>query len=177
VLADQRRESESVDQRASAGLVLARAALEGGDTVEVQRLVDQMLAWPTLPAEFLEEAIELSVQAMISDGDEALMAERGTYLDRLRPARLTALLRGTQARLAAERAHLQGDRDQAEQRAAEAEAILREAGVRPRLAQALLERARRGDGPDPLAEARAIYAELGATRWLERAEQEFVVRA
>jgi hypothetical protein len=127
-----------VDQRASAGLVLARAALEGGDPVEVQRLVDQMLAWATLPAEFLEEAIELSVQAMISDGDEALMAE---------------------------------------QRAAEAETILREAGVRPRLAQALLERARRGDRPDPLAEARAIYAELGATRWLERAEQEFGVRA
>jgi hypothetical protein len=136
-----------------------------------------MLAWPTLPAEFLEEAIELSVQAMMSDGDEALMAEREAYLDKLRPARLTALLRGTRARLAAERAHLRGEPDRAAQRAAEAEAILREAGVRPRLAQALLERARRGDGPDALAEARLIYAELGATRWLERAEQEFGVRA
>ena len=39
--------------------------------------------------------------------------------------------------------------------------LLRSLNARP-----LLERARRREDPDAVAEARAIYAELGATRWL-----------
>jgi hypothetical protein len=36
----------------------------------------------------------------------------------------------------------------------------------------LLERARRRPDPEALAEARTIYVELGATRWLERIDQQ-----
>jgi len=50
----------------------------------------------------------------------------------------------------------------------EAIELLRSLGARPLLATALYEKGRRHDDEDALAEAREIYAELGATRWLER---------
>ena len=56
-------------------------------------------------------------------------------------------------------------------------AHLRAAGARPLLAGALVEKARRRDDPEALEQARAIYAELGATRWLERLAGEFEVTA
>ncbi len=45
-------------------------------------------------------------------------------------------------------------------------------GARPLLATALLARARRSDDAEALSEARSIYEELGATRWLERLDAE-----
>ena len=45
------------------------------------------------------------------------------------------------------------------------------------LALALLERARRHDDPAALAEARTIYEELGAVRWLGRLEATIGVTA
>ena len=111
------------------------------------------------------------------NGDEAVMAERQAYLDALRPAQATPLRRAGAARLAAERAHRAGDEETAVAAEADAELLLRKVGARPRLAQALVERARRRGEPQPLAEARAIYEELGATSWLERLVREFEVVA
>jgi class 3 adenylate cyclase/predicted ATPase len=176
-MAEARRGSETMDQRISALLVLARAALEGGELTAVQRLVDEALGLPIVPAEFVEESIELSIQAAVRHGDEPQMVKRAAYLAGLAPGRMTDLLRAASARLAAERAHLRGDPEQADERAFEAERILRTLDVRPRLAQALLERARRSPDSGGLTEARAIYAGLGASRWLERIDQEFGVRA
>ena len=85
--------------------------------------------------------------------------------------RATPLLRAGRARLAAEQAHRRGDAAEADDREQEAIALLRSVGARPLLARALLERARRRDAPAALAEARAIYAELGASRWLARVEE------
>jgi len=76
-----------------------------------------------------------------------------------------------------ERLHRSGDAEAAQSSEQEAIVVLREAGARPRLALALLERVRRRDEPAALAEARSIYAELGATRWLERVDAELGVSA
>ncbi len=171
--ADQRRESEHIDQRCGAWIVIARVALERGDMSEVQRVVTEMLAVPTLPAEYVDELFELSIEAGIRDGDEAAIAERQSYLDALRPARATPLRRAGSLRLAAERAHLRGDEAIAVRAEAEAEALLRRVGARPRLASCLLERARRREEVEALVEARTIYSELGATHWLERVDLEF----
>src|SRR3954454_19885424 len=53
----------------------------------------------------------------------------------------------------------------------EAIALLRSIGARPLLARTLMERASRRDDEAALGEARAIYAELGATAWLARADE------
>jgi class 3 adenylate cyclase len=50
----------------------------------------------------------------------------------------------------------------------EAIALLQSVRARPLLARALLERAQRHEANEALAEARAIYEELGATLWLQR---------
>jgi hypothetical protein len=176
-MADRGRNSGAVDQRACAGLVEARVALERGDAEQVQRLVAELLVQPTLTAEILDEASELGLEAAIATGDTALMAEREAGLQALRPARTSPLIRACAARLSAELAHRRDDPRLAQRAAAEAEALLREVGAKPRLAQALLERARRQADPQALAETRAIYAELGATRWLERVDEEFGVVA
>jgi hypothetical protein len=172
-MADERRDSEHVDHWGSAGLVHARIALECGDTTEAQRLVTELVASPTLPAEFVDELLELSIEAGITDGDEQAMAERQAYLDALRPARYTPLRRAGSLRLAAERAHLRGDETTALRAEAEAEALLRQVGAKPRLAACLLERARRRGESEPLLEARTVYGELGAIHWLERVAREF----
>ncbi len=171
--ADERRESEHIDQRCSAWIVIARVALERGDMSEVQRLVTEVLEVPALPAEVVDELFELSIEAGIRDGDEAAMAERQSYLDALRPARATPLRRAGSLRLAAERAHLRGDEAIAVRAEADAEALLRRVGAKPRLASCLLERARRREEVEALVEARTIYGELGATHWLERVDREF----
>ncbi|MGB9185039.1 MAG: hypothetical protein WCB67_13340, partial [Solirubrobacteraceae bacterium] len=65
-------------------------------------------------------------------------------------------------------AHRRGDAPGAERAEAEAIALLRSVGARPLLGRALEERAGRREDPEALDEARAIYTELGATRWLAR---------
>ena len=178
-MAHERLDSEHIDQRACACIVEARVALEHGDGASVQRLVTETLAAPTMAAEFVDELYDLSVQAAIADGDEQVLARREADLDALKPARTTKLLRASAARLRAELAHRNGDEPAARRAETEAEALLREAGARPRLARALLERARRRDEPEALAEARSIYGELDAStgsiesttsfrRWRER---------
>jgi tetratricopeptide (TPR) repeat protein len=176
-LAEQRLQSESVDQRSCAVLTFARAACERGDTGEVRQLVNELLTQRTLAAEFLEEACAVSIEAAIAAGDEPAMSEREQHLAGIRPARNNALLQANAARLRAELAHRRGDEGLAEREAAEAEALLRHVGALPRLGEALLERARRTGDADALGEARAIYGDLGAGRWLARIDQEFEVAA
>jgi hypothetical protein len=109
--------------------------------------------------------------------EDAITLLRESYLHGLRPARANPLIRASAARLRAELAHRRDDDQLARSAAAEAESLLRQVGAKPRLATALLERARRQNDPTALAEARTIYAELAATRWLERVDQEFGVVA
>jgi hypothetical protein len=71
----------------------------------------------------------------------------------------------------AEQAHLRGDRDTAAAYEREAVELLRSVGARPLLAHALLDSVRRGGDVAALTEAREIYEELGATRWLARIDQ------
>ena len=172
-MAHERLDSEHIDQRACACIIEARVALEHGDGASVQRLVTETLTAPTMAAEFVDELYDLSVQAAIADGDEQVLARREADLDALKPARTTKLLRASAARLRAELAYLNGDEPGARRAQTDAETLLRESGARPRLARALLERARRREDPDGVAEARAIYLELDASEWLDRIDHEF----
>jgi len=106
-------------------------------------------------------AFSIATQAAISSGAESTLADLEAHVAGLPPVRATRLLRAGRARLAAERAHRL--RDPLESSDAEREAIglLRAAGARPLLAQALLERARRHADNEALAEAAAIHTELG----------------
>ena len=95
----------------------------------------------------------------------------------LPPARATALLRAIRLRLTAEQARRGGDVARANADADEACAILEDVGARPLLARTLLERARSEQDLAALAQSRDIYAQLGATRWLERIKDEFKITA
>jgi class 3 adenylate cyclase/tetratricopeptide (TPR) repeat protein len=170
-LAAQRRESSYTDQRVCAVLTLARDAVERRATGEALTLAGTALREESTAGEFREEAYALSIEAAISLGDESAIAELVAFVDRLPPARATPLLRAGRARLVAEIAHRRGDADLAQRSEQEAIGLLRTVGARPLLAKALLERARRGDDSNALAEARAIYQQLGATRWLERIDE------
>ncbi|MEO9024258.1 MAG: adenylate/guanylate cyclase domain-containing protein [Solirubrobacteraceae bacterium] len=170
-------DSASVDLRTAGGLVLARAALEEGNLAEVHRLSDVIRATRALPPEFDEEAYALSIEAAIASGDDEVLRAREASLSALRPGRSSPLLRALRQRCLAELAHREGNADGARRAETEAEALLRSIRARPRLAQALLERARRRVEPEALAEARAIYEDLRATRWLSRLDQEFGVVA
>jgi hypothetical protein len=77
----------------------------------------------------------------------------------------------------AEQAHVRGDEERTAAYEREAVELLRSVSAKPLLAGALLDSVRRrGDG-GALAEARTIYEELGATRWLERIDATVEVRA
>jgi hypothetical protein len=80
-------------------------------------------------------------------------------------------MRAGRARIAAEQAHRRGDSKAADDFEREAITLLRSIGARPLLARALLERTRRRTDDAALAEARAIYSELGADRWLARIDE------
>jgi hypothetical protein len=99
------------------------------------------------------------------------LAELIDYVDNLRPAHATPLLRAGRARLQAEQADRAGDDDAADAFEQDAISVLRSIGALPLLAQALLERSRRRQDEAALAEARAIYSDLGATRWLLRIDE------
>jgi class 3 adenylate cyclase/tetratricopeptide (TPR) repeat protein len=162
------RDSQYVDLRMCAALVFARDALERGASDEVLRRARDVLDESMTGGELREEAYALSIEAAVASGDDAAIAELEAYVAALPPARSTPLLRAGRARLAAEQAHRRGDADAADSLEQEAIALLRAVGARPLLAHTVLERARRRDDTEALAEARAIYADLGATRWLAR---------
>jgi tetratricopeptide (TPR) repeat protein len=165
-LGDELRESADVDSHSIATVTLARAALESGAPERALRLARAALGSGTSAGEMLSEAYAIGVEAALGLGNEAPAAELGEFVDRLRPATATPLLRAGRARLAAEQAHRRGDAESADSHEREAIELLRSLGARPLLARALEERGRRREDADALAEARAIYSELGATRWL-----------
>jgi tetratricopeptide (TPR) repeat protein len=171
-LAADQRGSTHVDQRVCATLTLARDALERGATDDALRLARAVLDEQTTAREYVAEAYALGIEAAIALGDEAAIAGLEAFVAALPPARATPLLRAGRARFAAEQAHRGGDTEAVERHEAEAIALLRSVGARPLLARALLEQGRRHDDPDALAEARSIYADLGAGRWLGRIEAE-----
>ena len=176
-MAEERRDAEVVDHRACAGIAIAQAALERGDSATVQAIAGELVVLPTLAAEYVDKLFELSIDAAIADGDDQLMEERRAYLNALKPARTTPLRRAGAARLAAELAHQHGEEEAALQAEVEAETLLRNVGAKPQLARTLLERARRRDDRGALDEARSIYEQLGASRWLEQVDKEFEVVA
>jgi hypothetical protein len=165
-LGDKLRESADVDARAYAAVILARGALESGDPEPALALAQAALASGSNAGELLAEAYAIGVEAALGLGEEAPVAELGAFVDRLPPANATPLLRAGRARLAAEQAHRRGDVESAAGHEREAIELLRSLGARPLLARALEEGGRRREDADALAEAAAIYSELGATRWL-----------
>jgi hypothetical protein len=140
-------------------------------------LVAPALAGESISGDAMKAAYGLGVEAAIALGDEATLSELATVVDGLPPAQARPFLRAGRARLLAELAHRRADREGAERFEDEAIRLLRSLEARPVLAQALLERARRRDDPEALAEARAIYEELGAVRWLGRLESTIGVTA
>jgi hypothetical protein len=171
------RESAYSDQRISAEIVLARDALERGAPAEALALTRHTAEEEGVAGENVEDAYALSVAAAIAMDDEAAIADLAEMVARLPRARATPLLRAGRARLEAERAYRQGGREAAERFGAEAIGLLRSVGARPHLAETLLECARRYPNAEMVAEARHIYEQLGATRWLERIEQTSQVTA
>jgi hypothetical protein len=134
-------------------------------------LARESLEVPTTGHESREHVFALAVEAALAGADDAVLAELVAYVDQMRPALATPLLRAGRARLQAEQAHRRADDAAAQEFEAEALQLLRSVGARPLLALALLERHRRHGGSEDLAEARAIYADLGATRWLMRIDE------
>ncbi len=169
-LAADRRESTYVDERASAELILARDAIERGSADEALSLARGGIG-ATVAGETVEEAYAMSIEAAIALDDDQPIAELEAFVAALPPARATPLLRAGRARLSAELAQRRGDAQTAVQCEDEAIALLRSIGARPLLARALFERARRREDAEALAEARAIYEQLGASRWLARIDQ------
>ncbi len=175
-VAEQLRASTYVDLRVASAVVLARDAIErraGEEALAHAKgvLLDDSPGAPTIESvswEIVEASLALAVQAALAVAEETAIAELESFAERLPAARATPLMRAGRARLQAELAHRAGDDALALDCEDEALTLLRSVGERSLLAQALLERARRHDDGEAFAEARAIYKELGASRWLER---------
>jgi class 3 adenylate cyclase/tetratricopeptide (TPR) repeat protein len=170
-LAHERRESAHVDERVAIALVELRDAVERGDFDGALKLARTTLEVPTTGHESHEQVFALAVEAALASSDDAALAELSQRVDDMRPALATPLLRAGRARLRAEAAHRSGDSATTDDLEREAIALLRSVGARPLLALALLERHRRHADDEAIAEARAIYADLGATRWLTRIDE------
>jgi class 3 adenylate cyclase/tetratricopeptide (TPR) repeat protein len=164
-------DSTYVDLRLAASIVVARDALEGGASEEALRGATMVMGAGAASGEFLREAYAIAIDAALALGDDDAIAELEAFVAELPPVRATPLLRAGRARLAAEQAHRCGDHDAVDRAEDEAIALAREVGAQPMLARALLDRWRRRHDLEALAEARAIYAELGATRWLARIDE------
>jgi len=145
-------------------------ATSSGTVLRTRRynLAQPILDAPATAGEAIAEAYALSVEAALRLADDAAIEDLIAFVAALPPVRATPLLRAGRARLEAELAHRRGDADAAQAHADDAIALLRSLGARPLLAQVLSERAHRREDPEALTEARAIYTDLGATRWLAR---------
>jgi tetratricopeptide (TPR) repeat protein len=170
-LAAERRDSAHIDERAGAGIVEARAALESRRMAEALSIARPILDQATTGSEFREESYAISVAAAQSMPDEAALVDLDEFVSRMRRSESTPLFRAGQARVRAELAQRRGDSAAARGYEHEAVAILRALGARPLLAEALLEQGRRTDDEGAVAEARRIYDELGAIRRLERIDE------
>jgi class 3 adenylate cyclase/tetratricopeptide (TPR) repeat protein len=161
-------DSTYVDRRICADLVLAREEIERGAPDKAVRRMMRAVRERGVSGDALRQAYAVGVEAALAAGEQSTIEEFETFVGGLPPARATPLLRAGRARLRAELAHRTGDEAASERFEEEAIALHRAVGARPLLAQALMERSRRHHDGEALAEARTIYEELGATRWLER---------
>jgi class 3 adenylate cyclase/tetratricopeptide (TPR) repeat protein len=175
-IADELKDSTYTDQRATAQIVIGVDALERGAAAEALQLTRSTFRERGISSETIEEGYGVCVEAAIQLEDGAAIAELESFVAELPPARATPLLRVGRARLLAEQAHRRGDPQTAASYEEEAIALLRSVGARPLLAQTLVERHRRTGDAEALAQARAIYTELGATRWLARLDRSNEVR-
>jgi hypothetical protein len=171
-LAVEHREIPDLEYRCVALIVLARDALQRGDAGEALRLLDPVLEFVELAGEIGTAAYALATDAAFLLADDEGSSRLLAYLDALPAVRQTPVRRAQRARLLAERAHRGGDAAAANGHEAEAAELLRSVGARPLLGAALLDQVRRRADADAVAEARAIYTELGATRWLDRLDAE-----
>src|SRR3954451_21030281 len=171
VIPRERRDSVHVDERAGVRLVEAREAAEHGDAAETLALARAVLSEATTAPEVHESAYMLGVQAAQLLEDDAALVELDELVSRLRAVQATPVMRSGQARVRAELAHRRGDDAEAAELQREAITLLRELGARPLVADALVEQARRSDDADAIAEARAIYTDLGATRRLMQIDE------
>jgi tetratricopeptide (TPR) repeat protein len=176
-LAEGSLDSDYVDARVCAGLILGRIAIEDGQPHDGLGRVSGLLEEMSTGGEFRVESYALCAEAAIELGDDAAIERLVQFADSLPPARATPLLRATRLRLTAEQARRADDETRARADADEACAILEDVGAKPLLARTLLERARSGQDMAALAQARDIYAQLGAARWLERIKDEFKITA
>jgi hypothetical protein len=118
--------------------------------------------------DFVDYLLEWSAEYPMALDDRTAISELIGFVSGLAPARATPLLRAGCARLQAHQAHMRLDSDAARRYEQEAIVLLRGLGTRPLLAHALAERAARTGDRDSLREAKEIYSELGAVRWLAR---------
>jgi len=169
--ASPHQDSSYVDLRMCAAITLTREAIEQGDHERALDLARGALAERGTGGEFVTEAYGLAIEAALNAGDEDVIGELISFVDELPPGRARPLLRAGAARLAAARDQALGDDQAAQEHEATAVELLRGVQARPLLAMALLERARRRDDAEALAEARAIYKALGAIRCLERVDE------
>jgi class 3 adenylate cyclase len=165
------RDSTHVDVASCAALALSWSLLERGAANQALALARPVLDAAGITGEVIEEAYAVSIEAALALDAPTALDELEVFAAALSPARASHLLRAGRARLAAEQAHRRGDAKGADRYEGEAIDLLRAVGARPLLARALLERAHRHDDAEALDEARLIYEELGATRWLERVDQ------
>jgi class 3 adenylate cyclase/tetratricopeptide (TPR) repeat protein len=168
-IAEATRESSHIDQRTAAAVVLARGALERGDPDEALARAEPVVTGHSTGAEFVEEAYAVCTEALQELDDAEALARVMAAVADLPPARATPVLRAGRARLAAVQAYRTDDRPSATAHTADAIALLRSVDARPLLAQTLLEQAGRGGSVDGVVEARQIWEQLRATKWLERA--------
>jgi tetratricopeptide (TPR) repeat protein len=171
-LAVEHREIPDLEYRSVALIVLAREALERDEPGQALKLLDPVLGFVELAGEIGTAAYALATDAAFVLGDDAPMSRVLAALDALSPVRKTPVRRAQRARLLAERAFRSADGSAAVAHEAEAVELLRSAGAMPLLAGALLDQVRRRGDAAAVAEARSIFAELGATRWLERLDPE-----
>lgn len=164
--AQQHRDSANADMWAAAALVSARLSFERGQHGQALELARRALTAERSLDEAKAEAFWLSIDAATALADERAIDELERFVASLEPVSLKPVLRAGEARLAAEQAYRRGDRDAADRFEQEALDLLRSVGAKPYIARTLMERARRRDDAQALAEARAICEELGATRWL-----------
>jgi class 3 adenylate cyclase/tetratricopeptide (TPR) repeat protein len=170
-MAEERRDSAHIDERATARLVYAREAADTGDYAQALEFARAILEEPTTGYEFREEAYALGLEAAQALGDDAALGDLDQFVTELRPAEATPLLRAGQGRVRAALAERSGDESAARDHEHAALTILRDIGARPLLADTLVELGRREDDAEAIAEARAIYVELGAERRLAQIDE------
>jgi ATP/maltotriose-dependent transcriptional regulator MalT len=174
-------ESDNPESRASYSLARARLLRAEGrpaqaldDARAVIATAEQLGLTHTAVKRALVEAVECAFDLGDLEQAEDLLAT----VQRARPGQVTPFLGAHAARLAARVASLRGDLDSVEPGFGAAQQGFRDLGAPFDLAVALLEHAewlvaqgRAGEPHELLREARALFADLEASPWLERLDR------